>query len=170
MLANLNFLDIVQCPNGPFIICYDCQYVVGAYSTLVAHLQKTHSLLPRRATTLLDARLDLTKLLPTTLGRLPLPWPNGVAPVQGLPVFRGYSCLHCSLCTVNKDAMGRHQRKKHQDYSKASYDTVQLQTWFATRCGGPGVWFWKVDALGPAPPAWPGLLDDHCDLGIRERA
>ena len=143
---------------------------MGARGTLSAHLQKTHALPPQPAAPLLAARPDLTELVLKTLGQLPLPWPNGVIPVQGLPVLLGYSCPHCSLCTVNKDAIGRHRRKKHQDYSKASYETVQLQTWFSTSCGGPGVRFWKVDIFGPAPPAWPGLLVDNCDPGVRERA
>ncbi len=81
MLANLDFLGIVQCPNGPFIICYDCQCVIGAHSTLQAHLQKTHGLPPLLAAPLLAVRLDLTEITSKTAGQLPAPWPNSVMPV-----------------------------------------------------------------------------------------
>ena len=49
MPANLDFLGIVQCPNGPFIICYDCRSVVGAHGALQTHLRKTHGLPPLKA-------------------------------------------------------------------------------------------------------------------------
>jgi hypothetical protein len=169
MPANLDFLGIVQCPNGPFIICYHCQCIVGARGTLSTHLQKTHHLPPQQAAPLLAMRLDLTKLAPKTVGQLPLPWPHGIAPVRGLPVFPGYTCPHCSLCTVNKDTMRDHRHKEHQDYSKALYETVQLQTWFSNH-RGPGACWWQVDASGPAAPIWPGLLVDNCDPGICKRA
>lgn len=169
MLTNLDFLGIVQCLNGPFIICYDCWCVVGAHGTLLAHLQKTHRLPPCQAVPLLALRLDLAELAPRTIGQLPLPWPYGTVPVRGLPVFLGYSCPHCSLYTINKDTISYHQHKEHQDYSKASYETVQLQTWFSNH-SGPGACWWQVDASGPVPPVWPGLLDGCCDLGIREHA
>ena len=152
MLTNLNFLGIVQCPNGPFIICYDCQYIVGARGTLQAHLQKTHNLPPRVSIALLAARPDLTKIAPKTTRQLPTPWPNGVVPIQGLPVFPGYKCPHCSLCTMSEEVVQRHQHKEHQDYSKASYNIVQLQSWFSTTHGSRGSQWWLVDTLGPAPP------------------
>lgn len=102
----------------------------------------------QQAAPLLAIRLDLTELAPKTVGQLPLPWPPGIAPVRGLPVFPGYNCPHCSLCTVNKDAARHHRHKEHQDYSKASYEAVQLQTWFSNH-SGPGACWWRVDAFGP---------------------
>ena len=169
MLANLHFLDIVQCLNKPFIICYNYQCVVSAQSTMQVHLQKAHGLPPLLVVLLLATCLDLTKIASKTVGQLLASWPNGVMLVQGLLVFLGYQCPHCSLCIVSREVVQRHQHKEHQDYSKASYDTVQLQTQFSTNHGGPGIQWQQVDALGPAPLVQLGLLANQCNLGVHKR-
>lgn len=173
MATNLDFLGIVQCPNGPFIICYSCGHVVGARGALSAHLNKTHKIVPSQAKILVAARPDIAQLVPKTFGCIPAPWPNDIMPAPGLKLFQGWECSLCEYKCLSQDHAKRHVRKGHPDSSQTAYRInylrpVVLQTWFQTSAGGWGVW-WRVSQTGPAPPIYPGLLAWNCDVGLRER-
>jgi hypothetical protein len=176
MAAHLDFLGVVQCPNGPFVICYACRYVVGVKGALSKHLRNEHELPPSKSAPLLAARSDVAELALKTLGRRPAPWPNDVQPAPGLPTFSGFECTICEYRCESKEHIRRHVGKRHQDLRGVSYQyymdavrVVQMQTWFRANNGGLGIW-WRVSRTGPMPPVYPGLLVYNCDVGLRERA
>ncbi len=71
-------------------------------------------------------------------GRLPA---DGSAPVESMPVLRGYSCRQCRFLTTSRKGVQQHwQRARHDQAGGQRFDSVRLQTWL----GGKFARYWTV--------------------------
>jgi hypothetical protein len=100
MLTNLDFIEVIQAPNGPFAFCCLCATVVAAnphktgkphlvtstQSLLYRHLKQHHPIDPTTFPDLLAVRPELITALENSRYQLPHPLPDGHPQIDGLKV------------------------------------------------------------------------------------
>ena len=166
MCTSLDFLDVVDLPNGPFVYCRPCTSIVAAnrqpirshhglaskQSRLYRHLDQHHDLAsPRQIPDWVAARPRLAEALANSRDQYPAPLPDQSPPFPGLQVFDRMECILCAgpevFRSMGEDSMRKHCRKSHGAGGVArpgaTYRRVPAQTWFPRWEGGAGVW-WLV--------------------------
>lgn len=161
MLSNLDFLDVVEAPNGPFVFCRPCTTIVAANphptgqdyplssvkSLLYRHLHKYHAA-PKASSLppLIAARPRLAEALHNSRHQMPLPLTDYSLPFPGLKIWDRLECKACSGPNPSRfsceDSMRKHLRAQHgKGEFRARFRIVPMQTWFPNHYGGMGIWW-----------------------------
>ncbi|KFX94895.1 hypothetical protein O988_06093 [Pseudogymnoascus sp. VKM F-3808] len=170
MDANIDFLQVVQDPNGPFVLCTTCRCVIGVnphpkshvdpkktihrrQSLLFRHLKTKHSLYKWQiAADLALAWPNIIAALENGRREYPTGQPNGAPKDERLRLHHIYQCQLCSYCRQSKTYTLLHVKTAHKGlkYRVHGYACILAQTYFDYVNSAIGVW-WQVDLIPRLP-------------------
>jgi len=166
MLTNLDFIDVVSAPNGPFALCRTCMTIIATSpysygndvpfsspsSLIYRYLRKYYDATqPSAILALIATRLGLAEALENSRHQMLLALLDRSPCIASLKVLEAYQC---SLCLrpnfvryMSEDTLKRHLLKaygKLEFFRQVRYCLVTVQSWYPNHASRLGI-LWEVE-------------------------